>query len=498
MSKEKRYAEKSLKRDLTIRDLAMAAASGILLSLAFPRPELFLLAWVAIVPLLLTVKGKRAIPAAFLGFVAGLFFYGALLYWVMDFGKLPWILLSAHQSLFFALFAASIALFNAKPLQQAVFAASAWTALEWLRSLGFGGFTWGSLAVSQYRNIPFLQLASITGAWGLSFLIAFFNSSCAELLARKDWKPLAVALAAISAVGIGGVFAIKPIDLKKPILVAIVQGCQPMRENLSEEEAKGVVLIYIKKTLQAAKFFNPDLVLWPETVIPVDFVSTPWPKRSVSLLARVARCEMIVGATAREKSGSQEKLYNGAFLFDKSGKLKGKYYKVHLVPFGEKVPFRKWLPFLKRYRVRSEDYASGRGYQPIGRYGVMICFESVFPYISRELVNNGAAVLAVLTNDGWFGRTAAPRQHLAFSVLRAVENRRWLLRAASTGISCSISPNGEIIAELPSWESGFLPTVAVFSSKKTIYTRYGDWLAVMSFLYCLGALLTQNRFFRHR
>jgi len=439
---------------------------------------------------------------------------------------------------------------GARPWLRLIALPAMWTACEWLRSLGFTGFTWGDLAISQYRNLPFVQLASVTGTWGLSYLLAMSNVAVAEVLAERtrfrsrvsherrsdrpptpsyeevgqvvgarrpspsplrgegwgegDTNPLStfvrlgvVALLAL-AVHVWGCRQMARPLAGEMFRVALVQGSFEQDQPLTDEYTRQVMSVYSGLSRAAARF-RPDLVVWPETVIPGDLANDPQLQMQVSSLASRLGTHMLVGGSAYEflKTRCRPYLLNGAFLFDPQGRLAGRYYKVHLVPFGEVVPLRGYLPLLERYRVRDEDYASGPEVRPIGDLGVMICFESIFPGISRELVRRNARLLVVMTNDGWFKRTSAPEQHLAFSVFRAVENRRWLVRNAATGISCLVDPRGRVTRRLGLWRRGVVQDKVRFLHGWTLYTWSGDWFAVVcvaaSAVFLAGGLAGNRR-----
>ena len=471
-------------------NIIVAILSGAVLASAFPRPGLWPLAFVGLSPLLVVLRRTSLMRSAALGLIAGFTFFGILLYWVNIFGTLPWILLSLVQSLYIVVFAVAYRLLNENPpWVRLIVAPSIWTALEWVRSLGFIGFTWGDLAISQYRNPPFIQLAAVTGTWGLSYLLMMSNVAVADTIAHwrsASRKRSIVAMTATAAVlllahGYGWMRLsdINPGCHRELLRVALVQGSFDQDLPLTEDYTRKVMEVYSILTHSVARF-NPQLVVWPETTIPGDFPTEHRLWEQISTLAKERKADLLVGGSAYAYPLFSYKpfLYNGAFLFNNDGEYAGNYYKVHLVPFGEVVPLRKYMPLLERYCVRDEDYRPGPGFLPIRQYGVMICFESIFPEISREMVRKGAKILVVMTNDGWFKRTAAPEQHLAFSVFRAVENGRWLARNAATGISCIIDPRGHISGRLGLWRRGVVKG-EVGMGWPTFYGSHGEWFALM-------------------
>ena len=471
-----------------ILPILFSVISGLALAAAFPRPGVWPLAWVALVPFLLAIRRSDWKRSALLGVAAGFAYFGALLYWIGLFGALPWFLLSLFQGLYFVPFALAYGtLAKQGPWLRLLTVPAAWTACEWLRSIGFLGFTWGDLAISQYRNLPFVQLASVTGTWGLTYLLVMGNEAAADLV--EGWRTgsrkaglirLGALAAAVAIVHLWGAGQMADRPSGKPIRVAAVQGSIDQDQPMTDAYTRSAMSVYARLTRDAARF-HPDLVIWPETVIPGDFPTEYRIQQRVSSLARELRTELMVGSSAYDYPTPVPlpRLYNAAFLFDRCGDLVGRYYKVHLVPFGEVVPLRRYLPLLERYRVTEQDYDPGPGLFPIRNYGVMICFESIFPPIARELVRKGAGLLIVTTNDCWFKRTAAPEQHLAFSVFRAVENRRCVVRNATTGISCLIDSTGRVTKRLGLWRRGVLFGRVRWEFGTTFYAKHGDWFAML-------------------
>ena len=470
--------------DGSFQQSMFAVLTGLALAAAFPEPAAWPLAWIALVPLLVVLKKTSMKRAAGLGLLTGFVFFGALLYWVNLFGTLPWFLLSLFQALYIAVFAVLYRRLNkARPWVRLAVVPAIWTTCEWLRSLGYFGFTWGDLAISQYKNLPFLQLASVTGTWGLSYIIVLVNISLADV--GEQWKSksfrsalgqLAVATAVAAIAHLSGYVRldnITPGSHGEGLRIALVQGSFNQDQPVNEAYARRVMRVYSGLTRECARRY-PDVVVWPETVIPGDLLSDFQMRKRLGDLAKEMRADLLVGGSAYKNS----RLYNGAFLFNRDGDYVGEYYKVHLVPFGETVPLRKYLPLLERYRVRDENYHPGPGFHPVGRYGVMICFESIFPNIAREMVRRNARLLVVMTNDAWFKRTAAPEQHMAFSVFRAVETGHWLVRCASTGISCVIDPRGRQYGRLGLWRRGVVLATAG-TGHTTFYRDNGDWFAVI-------------------
>lgn len=468
--------------------MVLAAVSGAALFLAFPRIGLYPLAWIALVPLLIALRRTRTGGSIFLGLVTGFVFFAGLLYWISIFGYLPWALLALGQALSIAVFA-PFASFSMRQGRFAIFTVPAvWTAIEYLRSLGMFGFTWGDLAYSQARWLSIIQVAGITGPWGVTFLIALLNTAIALAIIdfRKSRLQLAITVGVVLVTAAGGAIsiAIAHHRIVPDKTVAMVQGGVDMGWRDADLSTK-IYETYWPMTEKLGG--GADFIVWPESALPDYLLSSPSLQKKMSRLARNSGAHILAGGQhvePDEHAANGYREYNGAYLIDPKGRTIGDYYKTHLVPFGEFVPGRNWLPLLNNYKVRDVDYSPGTGYYVLrskkGNMGVMICFESIFPQIGREFANNGANLLFVITNDSWFGKTAAAAQHHDFSVFRAVENRRYVARNATTGITSLISPTGEVIKSAGLGKKAVVQGKLTMISGRTIYTKYGDWFAWLS------------------
>jgi apolipoprotein N-acyltransferase len=463
--------------------MAVSALSGGLLVLAFPRGNLFPLAWLGLIPWLILLPRLNFRQAALSSLGLGLCFFGGLLYWVVIFGFLPWLLLSAVEAVFVLAAGMGIWLLRERPaFWRIIGTASLWTFFEWLRGQGGFGFPWGMLGYSQSLWLGLIQVAAVTGVPGVTFLLVLHNAAWAEALGRRESPRLrrALALAVVwllaAAVLLAGGILQTP-GGGRQIKVAVIQPSYraPQWEDSNEGWQEVDIPPYLadlEKLISAAGREKPDLIILPESALPLALNQEPWLQEWTKQIVRETSAWLLLGAAYQN-----QKEYNSAYLFSPRGELKGRYAKVQLVPFGEYVPGRHWLPGLRYYPIRADDLTPGKGCSPLTagpvKIGVNICFESIFPYISRRLTANGAELLVVITNDGWFRRTAAPAQHEQIAVFRAVENHRWLARAAATGISCFISPQGEIAPELALYRSGFLTKTLFLASETTRYRRGG-------------------------
>lgn len=479
------------------RNLILAIFSGIVLALAMPKPGWWPLAWVGLVPLFISMDGANLRRAALYGFLAGATYFGIVLYWFTIFGYLPWIAWALIVApLCFALFAAvSVKLMPGRTGWWGyVLVPAAWTAVQWLRVFGPLGFTWGSLAHLQ-ANVPaVIQLASIIGPWGIDFLVCAFNFALAGIFVSKTIKqkciPIAVvAILALVIVG-WGYERTRFLIVEGDVNVAVVQGNLPQGMDVDEAFIKLARSRYSIMTVQAA-LDKADLVVWPETTMPVD-VDREWDSYFCAL-ARSCRIGCIVGAYDAGANPADPRDYNSAFSYGADGNRLGVYHKVHLVPYGEYVPFRKQMPWLKNYGIREVDILPGNSHDllptKMGPVGVNICFESLFPAVSRIEAKNGAVALVVITNDSWFERSQAAEQHSMMASLRAVENRRFVVRAAATGVSSIIDPYGRTVNELGIFKMGIVKGRVKGIRSLTPYTIIGDSFAYACALLTLAGLM---------
>jgi len=488
------------------RPLLLSVLSGIVLVLIFPRFNIELMAWFAFIPLFSAIEGKTPQRAALSGFITGMVFYVWGLCWInntlIDYGNLPLItsfivlgLLSAYLSIYTALFCYLIKRVCKENRNLFfLFAPACWTALEYLRSTHSEyGFSWLGLGYSQFKSLPVIQMAEITGVYGVSWLIMLVNTGL--YLAWKSWKSgpgtnmgvrfLSVTILVLALwVGYGGVA--KNRAAKTPSLtVALIQGNveQFMKWNPAYQNV--VMGKYRDLTLKAAQS-KPQLIVWPETAMPFYYNQHAVGTKFIQDLAREAQAPILFGSPFREIRGRDIIHYNSAYLVSETGDTKNRYDKMHLVPFGEFVPFRELLFFVEKLVEMVGDF--GRGQEAtlfdIGglKAGVSICYEMIFPDLMRQAVKNGAHFLINITNDAWFGKSSASYQHISMGALRAVENRVPIVRAANTGISGTITANGTLRDETELFvEAAQITKIAPRQGSLTFYSAYGDvfsWLCL--------------------
>jgi apolipoprotein N-acyltransferase len=474
-----------------------------LLFLSFPKYGSGMVAWIALVPLLLALRKESVKSALMTGFCAGLVFNVGLIYWialvVVNYGYLPWaiglaamLFLAAYLSLYVALFAGGIAYLQEKGINQVIAAPLVWTCLEYCKSHLLTGFPWENLAYSQYLNPHVIQLADITGLYGITFLIVFINAVIGNLLAYvlagrvgRSWQSLAgEALGAgvlLVALFIYGDLRITEVQRKlktSPSLdVALIQGNidQSLKWNPQNQQATLTTYTSLSNLKRSS---GSRLIVWPETAVPFYFQDVDDRSRQVYQVVKDTGSWFLFGSPSYIKEQSGVSYLNSAFLVSPEGRIAGRYDKVHLVPYGEYVPLRTLFPFISKLAVGVGDFRAGQGYHPLAmgdhQLGVLICYEAIFPEASRIYRKKGAELLVNITNDAWFGFSSAPYQHLSMTVFRAVENRLYIVRAANTGISAIVDPTGGIIAQSSLFVATSLSGKVRFIDTKTFYMAYGD------------------------
>jgi apolipoprotein N-acyltransferase len=488
---------------MNLRTAALAAASGFLLAAAFPSINLPFVAWIALIPLFLALKGQSIKNGAWLGGLTGVLYYIGTVHWVTNsvhfYGGIPLVpaslitlLLCAYLAVYPALFgAAAVHLRNTGPRLFFIAAPALWTALELARTYVFSGFPWALLGYTQYSALPVIQAADITGVYGVSFLILLVNVAAAEfIMNRKDRVAVVTAVLVLSlALGYGFARLHAPVQTGG-IGISVVQGNIEQDKKWDPAYQSEVLGTYKRLTLEALGR-HPDLIIWPETATPFYFNGGSSGDRALTsdlvAFVRQNHTPLLFGSPTYEVKPNRHIIgRNSAFLLSADGRLEATYHKMHLVPFGEYVPLKKILFFVEKMVQAIGDFQGGDEYtvmtvpygEPNGRkeakLSTVICYEIIFPDLVRRFVKDGASILTTITNDAWFGRTAAPYQHFSMAVFRAVENRVPVARAANTGISGFIDAQGRILETSGIFTEADLTRTLVPGTEKTFYTRYGD------------------------
>jgi apolipoprotein N-acyltransferase len=500
------------------KDWMLPVLSGLLLFLAFPVPAFSVTAFFALVPLLHVLNGKTPREGFAAGALSGFIAYIGILYWivfvVVDYGDLPvyaglaaMLALSAFLGLYLGLFAAVLAWFRHRGMPDILTAPFLWTSIEYAKSQLLTGFPWANLAYSQYSHTYLVQIADITGTYGLSFFIILINVVLFDILTVRNLRSKRLLaemvtgvtlLAGIVAYGHDRVETIDKAFRGRPAIeVLMVQGNIDQSVKWNPAYQRETVDIYSGLSLQGSRA-RADLIVWPETATPFYFQDVNDLHRDVLGVALRSGSHLLFGSPSYGRKGREEYAQNSAFLVSPRGRMEGKYDKVHLVPFGEYVPLRSVFPFLGRLAACVGDCLPGASFEPLPmegiKIGVLICYEGIFPEIAGTYLRNGADLLVNITNDAWFGRSSAPYQHLSMVTLRSIENRIYTVRAANTGISAIIDPVGRIVAKTKLFERTALRGNVPVGSVKTFYATYGDVFAFGCFgVLVLTAVLTVQR-----
>jgi apolipoprotein N-acyltransferase len=504
-------------------DYLLAALSGALLALSFPRYGHPAFGWIALIPLLVAVSGWIRRPGstpgvrpwhAFkLGLLAGTISFIGTVYWtatvVQQFGGLAppvavvaMLLLATYLGLFPALASVVIARVVARGgAAGLLLAAAPWVATEFFRGHLFGGFPWVPLGNTQVGVLPIAQLASVLGVYGLSALVAFINSVIAYSLivpGRARLKVIAVGALVVFGVGGWGAWRIGEGSLARAgqtIRIGLVQGNIAQEDKWNPAEARRIFTTHIAMTREAARQ-GAKYVLWPESSTPFMFEEDEGGATMVRDLARELNITILFGSDQIER-GRQPRLYNSAFQVMPDGRTAAVYRKIHLVPFGEYIPLKQWLFFVSPLVESLAEFAPGTSMVmlPVGSHlaSTAICYEVVYPSLVRQAVEGGSELLTTITNDGWYGHSSAPFQHFAMAAMRSIEQGRYLARAANTGISGIVDPYGRVLAESQIFEQVTLVRDVQFLTSRTVYSVMGDAIAYAAIALTASALLVLRR-----
>ena len=523
-------------RESLLRRIVLACLTGILYPFCFPDFDLGWLAWVVLVPLHLALDGTAPRRAFWLGWLTGLIAFVGTMSWVVTamhlYGKLPeamsyaaMLLLTAYLGLYVAIYAAGVSWLR-KTAFAFIGAPFIWVALEWLRTYLFSGLPWALLGYSQYRWLPVIQIADHTGVYGVSFLVALVNAALADIalwtlerFTRQNvgtfprLSPTAAVLGMAITLLYGLWYLGRPphvSEVTRSISIGLVQANIDQAQKWDVAYRRSTLDRYARLTARAAD--GTALVIWPEAATPFLFEQETEYRREVIALVQKHGIPLLFGSPAlRHYPNGRPYLLNSAYLLSTEGRILGRYDKRHLVPFGEYIPARTVLFFLDKLvegigdfepgttstilevPLRSQD-AAGR---PLVKFGVVICYEVIFPNLVREFAERGAEFMVTITNDAWYGVSSAPFQHFGMVVLRAVENRVAFARAANTGISGFIDPEGRILLATPIFDEQGVTRRIPLGRPSTFYTKRGDVFAyacaIITGLLLLAAQLTHGR-----
>jgi len=515
-----------------VRLIVLAATTGILLPYCFPRYDLGLLAWGALIPLHIALDGlSRRRQAFWLGWLAGIICSTGIMSWVVTamntYGKVPLVfsygimlLLTAYLGLYVGIYSAGVVWFRMLMPRYGLFAAPClWVTLELLRTYVLSGLPWSLLGYSQYRQLDVIQIADHLGVYGVSFLIVLSNVALAELYlwlmplfrgfrpARLPWELVTTAamLVSLSWAYSTSLIASETMEHSKATLqVGVVQPNIDQAVKWDQAFREETLRRYDRLTESFG--YGVDLVVWPEAATPFIYEREPVYQLQLVAMANRASAPLLFGSPAvRFDQERKPFLLNSAYLLSPDGELLGRYDKQHLVPFGEYIPLKSSLLFFLEKMVEGiGDFQAGPGPTILSfqlkesdgvaparrvKFGVVICYEVIFPDLVRRIAGSGAEFLVTITNDAWFGDSSAPAQHFSMVVFRSVENHLAFARAANTGISGFIDPFGRIIVASPTFTQTALQAEIPVRQTKTFYSRHGDVFAygcmLISLLFCL-------------
>ena len=525
------------------RLILLACASGLLYPLSFPAFDFGILAWFALVPLHIAVEYGSPARAFRIGWLAGTIAFTGSMFWVITamnmYGKVPlpiaaliMLLLTVYLGLYVAVYAGGLSWIRLTfPTLGFLPAPFLWVTLELARTYFLSGLPWALLGYSQYEWLPIIQLADHFGVYGVSFLLVLVNAALAETiiwsikayrgfqLRSFPWPSFVAAAGGFGVALLYGTTLMNAAD-HTPTRTLSIGVVQP-----NVEQAQKWDVAFRRETMErydrltAGLGDDLDLIVWPEAATPFVFEMEPQYRSLVTDMARRARAPLLFGSPAlRRYPDGKPFLLNSAYLLAADGQILGRYDKQHLVPFGEYIPFHHSLLFFLDKLVEGiGDFEAGPGstllmYKPQEKappppaaaivpdihvkFGVVICYEVIFPNLVRQFAANGADFMVTITNDAWFGPSSAPYQHFGMVVFRAVENRVAFARAANTGISGFIDPYGHISQQSALFTQETLKQTISVGHQQTFYARYGDLFAyacaILTALLCVTGLFSHD------
>jgi len=481
-----------------------------MLTASFPPGRLDWMAWIAIIPLLISIEDERPFNAFRLGMIAGLSHYLTLIYWVLFVmnayggidlftGSAILLLFSLYLSLYPATFSLLVRLVRDSRFV-VILAACIWVSLEYLRTILITGFPWCLLGYSQFNRLTLIQVSDVTGVYGVSFIIAAVNALIYRIVFTRSHArgrsglvmESSIILALFMICAAHGIYTLRETGNDKgreTLTTSVIQGNIDQSVKWDPIFREATMERYI--SLTKSTFQNhPDLILWPESAAPFFFQDNTELSEEIRNLARESSAWLIFGCPAYEEQGIDITYYNRVCMISPGGSLAAHYDKVHLVPFGEYVPLRRFIPFVDRLVISEGEFSPGRESGLLNmdgiKAGALICYEAIFPGPARTEVKKDARFFVNVTSDAWFGMTSAPWQHLCMCVFRSVENRRPFVRAANTGFSAFIDRYGRITAISGLFMEEVLNgEVRTDCKDMTFYTRHGDIFIYLAVIICL-------------
>lgn len=498
---------------------SLAFLSAVLLTLSFPRFSQDYFAWLALIPLLAAIRNtQNRTESLCLGLFTGIIFFGVSVSWLTQVTTFGWLFVATIEALFFGAFGwfAYEGIHSKSSFLRVLWPALVWASMEWLRAeIPVFGFGWNLLGYSQSHSLVIVQTANAIGVYGVGFFIVLVNAAILELIVL-NFKVRQDASKLFNRISVLGLFWVAVLILgfslviahgryhlayrsKQPrtIKASVVQGNIPQILKW-ESVAKAKIIEIYNQLTELSGFEASDLIVWPEAAFP-GYFNRDIQAQSIYDTIRQAGATTVVGSPHFEDT---EIAYNSAYLINRDGTVADRYDKLFLVPFGEYVPLKPIFGWLEpyAYSMGVSDFSSGRDYKVFRSelqvpFSVLICFEDIIPFVARRFVEQGAKFLAVITNDAWFGKTAAPYQHLQGSIFRAVENGVSIVRAANTGVSAFITPRGEVYGKIRDIEgndifiTGHETAEISIDPILTLYRRGGYYFPYFAFALFLAGLM---------
>lgn len=469
--------------------------SFVLFSLSYLPFRLFPLAFISLIPLFTALEGLSKIKKTLFLLIFFYLFWIIHTFWILNMqvepGVQKWLVLGL---IFLPLY---MSVFNIIPLLYTesrfswLLVPSLWILFEFIRGRGDTGFPWMPIASTQLYNPAFRMLARIGGIYFIGWLIILFNILFYLYLKKRKIRILITWILLLTLLHLSGLYLyLRPENINGKIKVAVFQPNVLPREEYDPKEWE--------ETLQAFnEFYNKlnekvELIIFSESALPGYFRYSVREQNLVKKISEKSGAYILLGSTDIKVKEGEKIPYNTAFLV-KGNSIVAEYFKTHLVPFGEWLPFEDKFHFLQKLEFGQGDYRPGKSLIPLEvngkKFGVLICFESLFPEITKKFVQNGAKFLVNITNDGWYGKSLGPVEHFELLRYRAIESGRFVVRSAKTGISAIIDSKGRVLKKIGLFKRGYFVYEVPLKNDSTPYTKFGDIIVYLAFLIVLSILV---------
>ena len=482
---------------LFISKWKLSVLSGILIGLSYPPSPLGFLAWFGLIPLIHILLNSSIVYSIKWSFITGVIVNGITVYWFglnsgagLVAATVSMVSAVLYLSIFWILFGFLCCWYHKMTGYGLSILPFLWVSIEYLRSLGPLSFPWINLALTQTFSLPLIQIADVTGSLGISFWIVVLNMIIyTTIISNSSKKQLlsigALLLFVIFILGFLRISFIQNINTENKINVSIVQ--PNIDPNLKwEQNFRDKIFSTMDSLHNEAIILDPDFILWPEAALPTYLRINYSKRRSILQKVKKSNIPLLTGTPDRiKKEDNQIDYYNAAMFIKPDGSTK-MYYKIHLVPFAESIPFSNNFPSLKKLNFGQANFTAGSDYTLFNidniSFANLICYESSIPNIARKFINLGAKFITIETNDSWCGHSSGVYQHFQIAKMRAVENRTPIARSANTGISALILPTGKVNKKIHFNKQGIILASIPIKNISSFYTKYGDWFAFVCIL----------------